>query len=215
MKTLTLDHLVYAVPDLQAAIDDLSDRLGVAAAYGGAHPKVGTHNGLLSLGSTSYLEIIAPDPTVHDPERARPFGLDGLTGPRLVTWAAAETDLEGRSAWSQARGYDPGQIVDAGRALPGGLALKWRSTKRPEALQGQLPPGDGLVPFLIDWGETAHPALSSPTGCRLISLVAEHPDPDAVSALLTALGVSLEVNKAIEPALIAQIAGPKGNVILR
>ena len=215
MQTLTLDHLVYAVPDLTVAVSELSDHLGVSAVYGGAHPGAGSHNALLSLGPTSYLEIIAPDPEQPYPERPRSFGLGTLIEPRLVTWAAGEPDLETRTAWSLARGYDPGRIMDAGRERSDGLRLAWRSTKRPEALQGLLPPGDGLVPFLIDWGETPHPAQTSPLGCRLISMRGEHPDPASVSAILDALGISLDVTYADRPALCAVLAGPDGQFELR
>ena len=51
---------------------------GVRPSYGGAHPGLGTHNALLSLGHHSYLEIIAPDPNQPTPPRPRPFGLDEL-----------------------------------------------------------------------------------------------------------------------------------------
>ena len=37
-------------------------------------------------------------------------------------------------------------------------------------------PGDGLVPFLIDWASPS-PATTAPDGCELVSLRAEHPDP--------------------------------------
>ena len=73
IQALTLDQLVYAVPDLQIAVAEIGDRLGVATAYGGATPKVGPHNRLLSLGSETYLEIIAPDPVSPNTGRARPF----------------------------------------------------------------------------------------------------------------------------------------------
>ena len=73
----------------------------------------------------------------------------------------------------------------------------------------------GLVPFLIDWGDTAHPALSTPPGCTLRSLRARHPDPSAVTPSLEALGVELEVGVGPEPALIATLDTPNGTLELR
>jgi Glyoxalase-like domain len=45
-----VDHLIYAVPDLAAAVADLEGRFGVRAQAGGKHIGLGTHNALLALG---------------------------------------------------------------------------------------------------------------------------------------------------------------------
>jgi hypothetical protein len=45
-----IDHLVYAVPSLPAAIADVAERFGVRAQAGGKHIGLGTHNALLALG---------------------------------------------------------------------------------------------------------------------------------------------------------------------
>ena len=146
MSALRLDHIAYAVPELGAGIEDLEQRLGVRASPGGKHVGLGTHNALLSLGDDQYLEVIAPDPDQPRPDRALPFGLDELDGSRLVTWAAKESDLEARVAASKRAGYDPGIVLDLFRDTPQGERIEWRLT------MSQTPGGDGLVPFLIDWG---------------------------------------------------------------
>ena len=48
---------------------------------------------------------------------------------------------------------------------------------------------NGLVPFFIDWGDTPHPAKSAAAGATLISLRAEHPDPENVQRMLGGLGL--------------------------
>ena len=209
MSALRLDHIAYAVPELGAGIEDLEQRLGVRASAGGKHVGLGTHNALLSLGDDQYLEVIAPDPDQPQPDRALPFGLDELDGSRLVTWAAKESDLEARVAASKRAGYDPGIVLDLFRDTPQGERIEWRLT------MSQTPGGDGLVPFLIDWGGTAHPATSSAKGCRLVAVRAEHPDPEPVRALLAAIGSDLEVTQAPRPALITTLDTPRGRVELR
>ena len=74
MSETTLDHLVYGVPELGKAVSELTDRLGVAATYGGQHDGWGTHNAIMSLEKGAYLEIIAPDPSQPAPVGGRPLG---------------------------------------------------------------------------------------------------------------------------------------------
>lgn len=63
-----LDHLVYAVADLLAGMDEIEQLLGVRPVAGDRHPQYGTHNALLSLGPKTYLEIVAADPDRTPPE---------------------------------------------------------------------------------------------------------------------------------------------------
>src|SRR5215210_173965 len=89
-----IDHLVYAVPDLDRGVAHIEQLLGVRATPGGRHAGRGTHNALLALGPKTYLEIIGPDPAQTDTGKPFWFGVDGLTAPALVTWAAAAGNLE-------------------------------------------------------------------------------------------------------------------------
>ena len=203
-----VDHLIYAVPDLAAGVGDLEDRLGVKSSPGGPHPGRGTRNHLLSLGETTYLEIIGPDPEQDPPDSSRPFGLDDLGTGGLVMWAIHPTNLEGVVARAREAGYDPGEILSMSRESPRGL-LEWRLTMRLEREAG------GLVPFLIDWGETPNPALSSAGGCELVDLRGQHPKPDDVVGVLATLEVSLDVSIAPRPALIALLKTPNGEIELR
>lgn len=208
-KGVSLDHLVYAVPRLTEGIDSIERLTGVRAAMGGKHPGRGTHNALLSLGTGSYLEIIAPDPEQPAPAGPRPFGLDRLREARLVTWAVRVGDIETRAASAKATGYDPGPVVAMSRRLPGAGELRWRLTLPTERA------GDGLVPFLIEWEPgPQHPSQTSPQGAYLAELEGEHPQADAVQAMLDAIGVRLSVTESARPALIATIEGPRGTVLL-
>ncbi len=204
-----LDHVAYGVPDLDAACHELAERLGVRPMLGGQHRGLGTHNAILAVGEGVYLEVIAPDPNQPPPSRPRPFGLDALVDPRLVAWAARVPDIESRVERARSAGYDPGNVIKLGRELPDGGRLDWRLTF-PDELDG-----DGLVPFLIDWGSTPHPSITAPQGCTLLSLRGEHPQPELIRPLLQSLEVDLDVAWGLAAVLIATLMTPKGEVQLR
>ncbi|TWA91006.1 glyoxalase-like protein [Bradyrhizobium stylosanthis] len=68
---LRLDHITVAANDLAEGVAYVEDALGIAPPAGGAHPLMGTHNHLLRLSETSFLEVIAPDPSAPAPTRPR------------------------------------------------------------------------------------------------------------------------------------------------
>lgn len=203
-----IDHIVWAVPDFERGVEEVAGLLGVQPTPGGRHTGRGTRNALLSLGNGAYLEVIGPD---AEQPAAPPlaFGIDTLPAARLVTWAAKAPDIDARVARAKAAGFDPGVVQDMVRDRPDGVRLHWRLTRR------ETPAGDGLVPFLIDWGGSPHPAETSAQGCTLIALEAEHPDAVAVSKMVGAVGESLAVAKGPVPALAARIRCPRGEVVLR
>lgn len=204
-----IDHLVYATPDLEAGITQVERLLGVKAIPGGQHPGGGTRNALIRLGEETYLEIIGPDPDQSKPPRPRRFNIDELKAPRLVTWAVKGTDLDAIVHNAKGRGVDLGRVQSGSRKRPDGLLLSWRLTISPALT------GDGLIPFFIDWGITAHPAVALPEGCSLVAVRAEHPDAKRVQAELSLLGVNLRVDSGSAPAIIATIRTSKGDVELR
>jgi hypothetical protein len=217
----TLDHLVLATPHLRETVDDVAARCGVRPVEGGRHVGLGTRNHLIGLGGNAYLEIIGPDDEQPAPPQPRPFGVDALTGPRLVTWAVRPDDVDAVVARARAAGHDPGDPRPMSRRTPSGDLLAWRLTPPSD---GGAASAHGLWPFLIDWGATPHPtAAPHPTATigaaalpvvPLLSLRATHPDPDAVYEGLAALGVRLEVTRGERPALVAVLGTPGGRLTL-
>ena len=207
MPRTWIDHLIYAAPDLDAAIADLEGRLGVRAAPGGRHEGIGTHNALLAVGPDSYLELIARDPTQPEPQGPRPFGVDAVDHPRLVGWAVACDDIDVAVAAARGAGHDPGDPMAMTRTTPDGRTLNWRLTLG--AVTG------GAIPFLIQWDTPAHPATTAPGGVTLDRFVIEDPQPDGVARALNAFGCDVGIEVADKPALVAHLDTPNGPVVLR
>ncbi|AXB48488.1 hypothetical protein A4R43_14280 [Amycolatopsis albispora] len=202
-----LDHLVYATPELGRTVEELTGR-GIALSPGGPHPGLGTRNHLAALGDHAFLEVIGPDPDQPEPATPRPFGIDELIAPRLVTWAIQVPDLDLALERARAAGHEPGDAVPMSRRRPDGVLLSWRLAFPPDN-QG------GLIPFVIGWGDTPHPSRGAATGTRLVSLRGEHPDPGRLGLVFAALDTELEVTEAAEPALVAELATVSGTVVLR
>jgi hypothetical protein len=205
---LDLDHLVLAGPDLEQAVAWFADLTGVQPEPGGSHVGLGTANHLVALGASAYLEIIGPDPEQPEPAQPRPFGIDDLVAPRVVTWAKSTRDLDGSIAAARAAGYDPGPARAMSRRTVDGQLLEWRLTA------SHLDPGDQLVPFLIEWGETPHPTSRGLPEARLLDVQARHPEPESVRPALAALGIDLPVGLGELPALTVIVQGVDGPVAL-
>ena len=179
-RVCRVDHLIYTCQRLEDGVRYVEELVGVRPSYGGAHPGLGTHNALLSLGEDTYLEIIAPDPKQPPPPRARPFGLDDKTRPDALSSFAVHpvpkmrwrdgcevnrgATLEGLAAAMQLAGGRPGlPIRSQQRLTPGGDKVSWRFTLPFDAL--------GATPFLMDWGRaTNSPHQTAPRGCKLAEL---------------------------------------------
>jgi Glyoxalase-like domain len=202
-----VDHLIYAVPDLATGVAEAEKRFGVRAQPGGRHVSLGTHNALLALGPRTYLEIIAADPGQPAPPGPRPFGVEGITRGGLAGWAIAADNIDAAVAQSRRYGYDPGDVIEGQRTGPTGTVLRWRAT--PFARAGHL------IPFLICWGDTDHPARSAPSRLVLRAVEIEHPDPSSLRLPLAAVGAEVEVKPATAPALVAHLQSPNGRTVLR
>ena len=183
------DHFAFACQNLEEGVAHVESLTGVRAAPGGPHPGIGTHNALLSLGSDVYLEIIAVDPSQADPSGARPFGIDDHPDPRLAAFAIHPGDGESIDVVAEKirnHGTDPGPIVAMSRVKPDGEEISWRLTRSSRL---------GLVPFVIDWGQTPNPATITPKGCSLIEVRGTHPQPDQITSLHQQLGLSVHVSE--------------------
>ena len=185
MPFSTIDHLVYATPDLETSAAELAKLFGCELQPGGSHPGLGTANYLMSLGGSHYLEVIGPDLDQPVPKGPRPFGVDRLEAPGLVTFAIAAPAIDKQCSDAVVAGYDPGPVHDMSRKTPEGALLAWRLTPGGRDTSG------GAVPFLIDWGKTRSPSQTLPEACALVGFEVFHPEAGKVTGKLAALGLSL------------------------
>src|SRR5688500_17999215 len=121
MSGVSVDHVLYAVNDLEVAATRFLDEYGLASVEGGRHAGWGTANQIVPLGP-NYLELGA----VVDPRVAASsvFGgpvLEALAvREQLVGWAVATDDLRpiaDRLSLDVSQGH---------RKKPDGTTLSWK-----------------------------------------------------------------------------------------
>jgi hypothetical protein len=206
-----IDHLVYASNDLPSASSTVAELLGTAPTPGGHHVGHGTYNELLALGGATYLEVIGPDPSQPAPDGPRPFGIDSLDGPALVAWCVRpKRPLESIVLEARAAGIELGEVAAMSRRRPDGVLLQWVLT--PPQLDG---PFGRSLPFMIDWGGSAHPTETLQPLVRLVELEVVHPDPALLHAAFDIIGLGEEIMvREGSAALRARIATAGGDVTL-
>lgn len=196
--SLQLDHLVVIAPDLNSGSKWVADRLGVEPSGGGRHERIGTHNRVLRLGESSYLEVIAIDPEGITPDRPRWFGMDELPHrfePFLGAWVA-RTD---RIADAVLHYPEAGPIVPMSRG-----SMHWQIAIPAD---GRSPFG-GAGPWLIEWPVGVHPVPRMPDhGLQLIELEVHHPEAESIRARLADVNLVGPVRFIAGPSrLIARIS---------
>ena len=205
--TTQIDHIIITAPTLEIGGAYVAGRLGVYPQKGGEHARMGTHNLLLSLGKSAYLEVIGINPAAPKPAQRRWFGLDDLPAnapARLHTWVARTGNLA-QAVSNSFEAMNP--IVPMSRG-----ALNWLITSPQE---GDATHG-GLTPTLIEWQTDAHPASTLPdAGLELMQLEFFTPDAPRVERQMKALGLaggwSVSASPSGErPRLKAEIRTPQG-----
>src|SRR3972149_5070049 len=88
-----IDHLIIAVPDLEAAVKSYQG-LGFAVMPGGRHTGIGTYNALIAFQDTAYLELIA----FYEPRPDHRWWAPLQQGGGLVDFCLQTDDLAGDAA---------------------------------------------------------------------------------------------------------------------
>jgi len=204
--SVTLDHILWAAPDLDAGAALMESLVGVQPARGGSHPGLGTRNSLLSLGDT-YLEILAPDPAQSlDGNRGGAIAARPAAG--LYMFAVQTTDLGAYAAAAARAGVPTIGPFEMSRTRLDGVRLDWACLYMDHPVFGEM------VPFGIDWKNSPHPAATTPKGCRLVELVALHPRAPELAEIYRSMGIDVEVRIAAAPGFLVTLETPRGAVVL-
>jgi len=201
----TIDHLVYAVTDLDAAIANFEKKTGIRPVFGGYHTTKGTKNALVHLGKQCYLELLAIDENNTAIKAPRWMGIDFINENQITRWALQSTDLQRDS--DVLKSYDEllGEISGGERQTSSGDLLKWQMT---------LPlssPAVDLLPFFLNWeNSTAHPTDHLAQACELIQLKMTHPNPTAIQNIFAKLNINIDLVQAAKTSIRAMIKTPNG-----
>src|SRR5579859_2514600 len=193
-----IDHLVLAVPDLDAAAHELEQRAGLTVTGGGRHEGAGTANRIAFLADGAYLELIAVEDreaALHNPVGAAAVAQLDRRGPGLATFALLDEHLETTVAELQANGASIGPVQHGSRSRPDGELVEW-TIAAPASIGA-----DGL-PFLIrhlntgaEWGpeavaerRTFAHAIGSPVVLTRIDVATADP-PELAARYFRELGI--------------------------
>ena len=183
-----IDHVVIAVPNLEAAVAEVTEQVGLAFTSGGRHAGLGTFNRIAFLGD-AYLELIAVD----DEAAAQGWDIGAAAvralgnGGGFATYGLVDEAIRTVVLRLQANGSRIGSVEHGGRERPDGGRVEWLSATPPLL-------GPDRPPFLIrhlddgvEWAADAiaarrsfvHP-LGSPAVLERLDVTVQ--DPRAVAA---------------------------------
>ncbi len=138
---LSIDHIVVASDDLEAAIDNARSA-GFTVVAGGVHGGGSTRNALIGLADGAYLELFAPTAQGRSAEH-RWFGRIRQGG-GLVDFCLLGAGLAAEVARIGARGIEYSPPFPMARNTPDGVRIEWRLSTPPGAT------GQNGWPFLIE-----------------------------------------------------------------
>jgi hypothetical protein len=138
---LQIDHVVYAVRDLDEAAERFRREHGLDSTPGGRHPGWGTANRIVPLGDDNYIEFIAVvDESVASGTwigRAVREHVDAGRGWLAICASADDLDQVARRLELE--------VTSGVRERPDGTELRWRSAGLEDSRR------EPSMPFFISW----------------------------------------------------------------
>ena len=215
MTQTIIDHLVIGAAELDKATKQIQDFIKAKFLAGGKHPLMATHNRLIKLQKSIYMEIIAADPSASLPRsptrKNRWFSLDSNAtrkrlsyAPQPLCWVVSVNDIEKTSMHC---GYNPGKIVEMTRGN-----FSWKITI---SENGDLPES-GVLPIFIEWPKGQHPTKTMPESNMFMEkLTLSHPHPSEIKRILSKLNINgpISVNLG-EPNLQFSLKTPDNGTVV-
>jgi len=160
-----IDHVIWAVHELESGAERFSVAHGLASVPGGVHPGWGTANRIVPLGAT-YVELMAIDdrPAAMSTELGRSLAARLEDGEGWFAFCLADDDIETTAARL-------GLAVEPGaRRRPDGTLVSWRGAGI------EVPERTADLPFFIAWDvpPDRHPGatrIEHPSGATGIAWV--------------------------------------------
>jgi hypothetical protein len=208
--TLRIDHVVYAVHDLEVTARRFRDEFGLLTTPGGTHPRWGTANRIAPLGDARYVELIAiVDPAVAATTAlGRALAERTADGDRWFALCLADDAIDDTAA-RLGLGVTPGS-----RVRPDGREVAWRGA----GIDDERRTPD--LPFFIAWEGPAdmHPgavALEHPSGAMDVAWVEIGGDPAPFAAWTDGAGLPVRFVTGDPGITGVALASPAGDLVLR
>lgn len=204
-KGVSLDHVIWAVPDLQDYVARFEALTSIKPKYGGEHTNGVTANYLVSLGACTYLEIVGPKPGVTPEmlgDRAKTYAREHVAG--FALGADLGNPPEALSTLTL------GPRNEGGRNKPDGSALSWVTMGLPD-----FDFGDDKFQFVIEWTSEPHPAATAAKGAEIMQLTIANPQVTGLRELVEANRLPIVLQPSGVPNIWLTIRTPRGSVILR
>ena len=215
MALSTIDHIVIGAANLEKATKKVEGLLKTTFSTSGNHASMATHNRLLKLQNSIYMEVIAIDPSASFlkscTREKRWFSLDSSKtkrrlslAPQPLCWVVAVNNIEKTASNC---GYEPGRITEMSRG-----DFRWKLTV-PDS--GELSEG-GVLPVLIEWPKGKNPADVMPeSNLALKQITLFHPSPAFIKHILSAMDIAGPITiKFGEPAIQFTLKTPNGNNVV-
>lgn len=203
---LTLDHVIWAVPDLEKGIAFFSEQTGIQPVYGGEHSNGVTANFLVAVGACTYLEIVGPKPGGE--LSGLGAGAGRYSSKNMAGFALGLADANNAQALFQKAGIEAGALREGSRNKPDGSLVAWKSTSLP----GEF--GDHTFQFSIEWTAGVHPALTSPKGITLKRLILMGDRAYQYSELVEQFGLPITIMAEGSRNIRLELETPNGLLVL-